>query len=165
VTPDLLNRFERALEAFGLVLSPGGIVADGEIHRLDDAHHHRRRNQAGWYVLRELPSGLAVGWYGSWWRDRGRKRWSSRHQKKFTKADRQAIHEQNAKIAAHRLRRHQEGAQLAARMLEAAKLCTWHSYLERKCVQSYGLHVLDDDVARSFDLSDYVGDLLLIPGQ
>ena len=163
MTSAFLDEFERALEAFGLVLPAGGVVADGNIHRVDDAQHHRKRNQAGWYLLHKLPSGHVTGWYGSWWRDRGKQRWSSRHHRTFTAADRKAIAEQKAKIEADRFRHYEEGAKQAARMWMAAKACSSHPYLERKRVQTYGLRVLDETTARSFDLGFFVGKLLLIP--
>lgn len=155
--------FERNLSAFGLVLPPGGVVADGVIHRIRDAQHHRRRNNDGWYVLHLLRSGLVTGWYGSWWRDRGTKGWSSRNQKTVTKADRVAIAEQRAKIEADCLRRYQEGTKRAARMWVAAKACNSHPYLGRKRVQSYGLRVLDEATARYLGVQDVVGEMLLIP--
>jgi putative DNA primase/helicase len=133
--------FERELLAFGLVLPPGGVVADGEIHRIHDAQHLRSRNYDGWYVLRLLRSGLVTGWYGSWWRDRGTKKWSSRNHRTFTAADRLAIAEQRAKTEADRLRHHEEGGRRAARMWMAAKPCSSHPYLQRKQVPSHGLRV------------------------
>jgi putative DNA primase/helicase len=155
--------FERVLVAFGLALPAGGVVVDGDIHRVDDVQHHRKRNYAGWYVLARLPSGLVMGWYGSWWLDRGKQSWSSRQHKTFTKADRAAIADQSAKFDADCLLRYGEGAERAVQMLATAKLCSLHPYLEHKQVRSYGLRVLGDNAARSFDLPEFVGDLLLIP--
>jgi len=138
---DAIAAFEREVAAFGLHLPRGGVVGDGKLRRLDDSHHHRKHNRAGWYWLRELPSGLLIGGGGSWWGNRGKFDWSSRSEATFTPADHAALKEQIARAEAERAQRYSEGVALAERVWVAGKPCTSHPYLTHKAVNSYGLRV------------------------
>lgn len=138
---DAIAAFERELIAFGLILPSGGVIADGTIHRLDDGQHHRKRNGAAWYVLHETPTGLLIGHAGSWWRDRGSFKWSSRGTAKLRPADRKATAELNSKLKAERAEHYRQGAERAAAIWAAGKPCSSHPYLTRKGVKSHGLRV------------------------
>lgn len=138
---DAIAAFERELIEFGLILPSGGVIADGNIHRLDDGQHHRKRNGAGWYFLHETPTGLLIGHAGSWWRDRGSFKWSSRGTAKLRPADRKATAELNSKLKAERAEHYRQGAERAAAIWAAGKPCSSHPYLTRKGVKSHGLRV------------------------
>lgn len=155
---DAIAAFEREMIAFGLVLPRGGVVPDGQIHRLDDGQHRRKRNGAGWYSLRELPSGLLVGRAGSWWRDRGAFKWNSRGDTRLTPADRKAIAELNRQLEVEKAKHYREGAERAAQIWAAGKSCRSHPYLARKSVKAHNLRV-DHDGRLLIPLRDLDGEL------
>lgn len=135
---DAIIAFERELQAYGLAWK-GTAVCDGEIHRCDDVHHHRKRNGAGWYRARILSSGLLYGEGGSWFRGGDKFTWNSRGETRFTVADRTEIEKAKADRVAEEARLHQQAAEIAAREWARATPCNTHPYLERKHVKSHGL--------------------------
>jgi putative DNA primase/helicase len=156
---DALIAFEGELQAFGLHVK-GGVVCDGKVHRCTDTNHHRRTNDAGWYVVRELDNGLLVGNCGSWLEGRGSISWNSRGDTyaKLSAADRDAIAENRAKADAEKRHVAHQAAQDAAREWAKAKPCSSHPYLSRKDVQSHGLRI--DAAGRLLiPLSDLGGNL------
>jgi putative DNA primase/helicase len=139
---DDLGQLEAALQAFGLVLPRGGIRADGEIHRCADGHHHRARNDAGWYVAHVLPGGLIAAAFGSWLDGRST-RWNSRGEAvaRLSSVDRDALADQRQKVEAERAARARKVERETQRIWASAKPCSSHPYLADKRVPSYGLRV------------------------
>jgi putative DNA primase/helicase len=129
-----------ALQAFGLVLPRGGIIADGKFQRVTDERHHKKRNTDGWYNARILPGGLVVAAFGSWIDGRSTK-WNSRGEAvaRLSSADREAVADQRRKVEAERAARARKVEREAARIWGAATPCSSHPYLTAKAVKSYGL--------------------------
>lgn len=154
---DAIAAFEGELVAFGLVLPRGGVVADGNIHRLDDGQHHRKRDGAGWYVLHETPTGLLYAAFGNW-RTGAQGKWNSRGKATLRPADRKAIAEVRRKAEAERAEHYRQGAERAAAIWAAGKPCSSHPYLTAKGVKSHGLRV-DHDGRLLVPVRDLDGEL------
>ena len=148
--PRGIDDFQQAAEALGLVFDDA-LVMDGEIHRIIDSTHHKARNNVGWYVCRELDSGLLVGAYGSWFSNK-KETFDTGGNGRLSFADRIELKAAKKEFQEAAERKRVEGTKVAKARIEAAnEPDSTHQYLERKKIEAHGI--------------SQQGDLLVIPIQ
>lgn len=131
-TADIINSFQKALEAAGL--RPGEIIADGVLHRCPTDGKPQGRDGAYALHLDSPPS----GWYQN---HRGGEitRWTAKEEHSLSPEDRKRL---QARIEVDRRQReearaqgHAEAAEKARSILTGAQPCTGHPYLAAKGVK------------------------------
>lgn len=158
-TTDHKYQFREALVAHGL--NPNEILADGAIHRIDDAIDKPGRKSA-WYLLHD-DGDFAAGSFGNWKTGLSEK-WSSKSLSKVLPEQRTLYFE--------RLRTDKEQADIALREIQkdTAQACekiwnyaseagTDNPYLLRKKINSYGLKEFKDSQTLIVPLRDESGNM------
>ena len=146
---DIVREFEDAMTAAGFIV-PGGVITDTADFQRLDAPGDKKNRQNGFYKL--ITAGdWPVGWFGDW-KDAGNvTQWAHRSKDTLTKAERDTIKLEHARLKAE---------ELAARAMRAAEVAEdaskyWkeagsdagqHPYIARKQIQARGvrIHIASD---------------------
>jgi len=143
IMPDALQQFESTLTARGIV--PGGVIADGALHRCPTEGKPHSDNGA--YLL-HLDGAIPAGGYQNWGDNLGWQDWRADIGRKLTKEENAAY---KAQMEASRKakkeeeeRRHTEARERAMLILAESTPCTAHPYLAKKGVQAHGVKVAPD---------------------
>lgn len=146
-TPDAANevhgQFKTAMRAAGLK-PPGGIIADGEIHRFPT--NGKRNDASGWYAL-HLDSVPPAGIFGDW-RSGTKQHWRMDLGRELTPAEEEAYQAQAEELSrkrkadeeARRGRARKMATDIWARLVEAPPE---HPYLAKKGIKAHGIRLME----------------------
>jgi putative DNA primase/helicase len=160
---DAAAEFEAAMGAAGLKVPPGGVKADGKIHRCD-VQGEGGEGEGSYQLDLE---GIPAGWFQNN-RDRARpRRWHARPRRELAPAEIAAFKEkvrlQKASRDADLAQQQEETAKRAAALIEDSEDAPGsHPYLSCKKVQAHGLRYSANPVALS-PCRQSAPDVLLVP--
>lgn len=138
--PDAIIQFSEAIKAAGLT-PPDSIQADGKLHRFSS--NGKRGDDAGWYVF--YGDGVPAGSFGDW-RTGFAQTWRADNGRKLTdaeiKANRERMETMRKQREAEEIRGHDDAANKAAEILQAAQPAPADSpYLVKKGIKANGAKV------------------------
>jgi len=138
---DIIDQFRAAMFDAGVPFR-GSIKADADKLTRFTVDGDKTKSMTGWYILHT--DGVPAGEFGCWKRGVSNT-WCAKKPNEITPDERAAIEARREADKAKRLAdekaRHDEAAEQASIVWDAAAECADHPYLERKGVLSHGLRV------------------------
>ena len=131
--------FEAAMQAIGLEIPRGGVIADGEIHRCNASGSGKHGKGDGAYCL-HLDGDIPYGWFQDHRDGVGVRHWHFRTGQKFTKEEvaafKEKVRKQRAARAAHLVKVQVETAERARAIFDGAEdTPADHTYLVEKKIR------------------------------
>ena len=131
--------FEAAMQAIGLEIPRGGVIADGQIHRCNASGSGKHGKGDGAYCL-HLDGDIPYGWFQDHRDGVGVRHWHFRTGQKFTKEEvaafKEKVRKQRAARAAHLVKVQVETAERARAIFDAADNAPAdHPYLVEKKIR------------------------------
>lgn len=140
----IIEQFRAAMRSYDIHVE-GEIIADGQLH-VAYSEGDKGRKKRAWYVLHlDFPPSGAFGHYSKLGTNKGIKWTSERESRPLSREERRALAEtarrNRLKREAAERARHEQVAQQAAAIWEAAAPAEAHPYLVQKGVKAHGLRV------------------------
>jgi putative DNA primase/helicase len=156
--------FHRAMRERGLVVPPGGALADGKLHRCDVDGPRGRGD--GSYVL--YGDGVPAGGLQNWRDGEGWQSWRFDTDRRLTPAEDRAFRDRQAAMRRQReaeaARRNAEATALAVAIWRESRAPDGHPYLARKGIEPSGARQMDASRARELGAwLELDGPLLIVP--
>lgn len=140
----IIEQFRAAMRSYDIHVE-GEIIADGQLH-VAYSEGDKGRKKRAWYVLHlDFPPSGAFGHYSKLGTNKGIKWTAERESRPLSREERRALAEtarsNRLKREAAERARHEQVAQQAAAIWEAAAPAEAHPYLVQKGVKAHGLRV------------------------